>query len=99
MKKIQFFSMITGENGKPTIKMQNGFTDGEFNYYSERRGKWHCIDPKSGLSIATGGTKEKAQRAAEYVTDKFEQAKSTEYYKRRKKLFDELRLYGGEVAQ
>ena len=99
MKKHQFFSMVRGANGKPTVKMQNGFTDGEFNYYRERPSVWHCIDPKTGLSIAEGSTKEKAQQAAEGSRDKFDSLKSAEHYKKSEKLFAELRLYGGEVAK
>ena len=87
------------ECNKTTVKMRDGYTDGEFNYFSERRGYWHCIDPQTGLSIATGSSKEKAQTAAKSVADKFESEKSTERYERAKKLFAELRLFGGEVAQ
>ena len=98
MKKCQFFSMIC-EGGKSTVKMQNGYTDGEFNYYSARRGYWYCIDPQTGLSIASGSTKEKAQQLIKDNIDRFENVKSTEYYKKCVEQFAKLRLYGGEVAK
>lgn len=90
MKRYKFFSMIR-EGGKVTVKEQNGYTDGEFNYYSPCRGTWFCVDPQSGLAVATGSTKEKAQQAAKNVTDRFEKARSTEWYKKQEKLFAELR--------
>lgn len=91
MKKHQFFSMVR-DNGKKTVKMQNGYTDGEFNYYSTGRGSWHCIDPKTGLSIAYGSTREKAQQAAKSVADRFEEAKSTATYEKAVEQFAKLRL-------
>lgn len=99
MKKCQFFSKVTGENGKPTVKMQNGFTDGEFNYYSDRRGHWYCIDPKTGMSIATGSTKEKAQQNAKNVAEKFEKVQVNERYKKMCNEFDRMRANFVEVAQ
>ena len=98
MKKCQFFSMIR-EGNKRTVKMQNGYTDGEFNYYSPCRGSWHCIDPQTGLSIAYGTTREKAQQLIKNTKDRFENAKSTDTYQKSVKLFAELRLYGGKVAK
>ena len=98
MKKCQFFSMMR-EGGKATVKMQNGYTDGEFNYYSPYRGYWFCIDPQTGLSIASGSTKEKAQQLIKDNIDRFVSAKSTPYYKQLERRFAELRLYGGEVAK
>lgn len=91
MKKCQFFSMVTSKDNSLTVKMQNGYTDGEFNYYSARRGYWYCIDPQTGLSIASGSTREKAQQLIKDNIDRFENAKSTEYYKKCVKQFAELR--------
>ena len=101
MKKHQFFSRVRGDGNAPTVKMQNGFTDGEFNYYRERPSVWHCIDPKTGLSIAQGSTKEKAQIAAEFVAEKFDRVQKEPRYQKLVEEFRDARLYlkNSEAAQ
>lgn len=97
MRKIEFYSAVM-RDGKKTVEMQNGYTDGEFNYYRAGRAHWYCIDPKTGFSVTTGTSKEKAQLNAKNVIDKFEALKERETYKKMCKEFDELRLYGGGVT-
>ena len=68
MKKIKFYSLVNGENGKPIAKLWDGWTDIYFNYYcikhNNRVNTWHAIEPSTGLSVATGNTlKEAKQRA------------------------------------
>lgn len=67
MKKTAFYSMVR-ENGKNIAKQQNGYTDGQYNYYKNQYGVWHAIHPENGLSICTDTTrKAAAARAATYA--------------------------------
>ena len=60
MKKAIFYSlMFTG--GKKQAVLQQGWTDGTYNYYkSQRGGTWYAVHPLYGLSVATGDTRSEA---------------------------------------
>ena len=66
MKKTNFYSMVR-EDGATIAKLQQGYTDGAFNYY-KKDSQWHAIHPTNGLSICSSYTrKEAAARAHEPV--------------------------------
>jgi hypothetical protein len=54
MKKTKFYSMVR-ENGAAIAKLQEGYTDGTYNYY-KRGSSWFVIHPANGLSICTNST-------------------------------------------
>ena len=62
MKKTTFYSMVR-ENGAAIAKLQNGYTDGTFNYY-KRGASWFVIHPLNGLSICTDSTRKAAAEKA-----------------------------------
>lgn len=66
MKKTTFYSMVR-EEGEIIAKLQQGYTDGAFNYY-KKGSQWLAIHPANGLSICSSYTrKDAAQRAHEPV--------------------------------
>ena len=66
MKKTTFYSMVR-EDGAAIAKLQQGYTDGTFNYY-KKDSHWHAIHPANGLSICSGSTrKAAAERAHEPI--------------------------------
>lgn len=92
MKKHQFFSVLKGKGkGEAIAKRQNGYTDGEYNYYNAARGVWHCIEPNTGLSVATGRTRQDAQQRAQAYAETVEAFKNTAMYRQRVEQFRELR--------
>lgn len=50
MKKAEFYSIIREKN-KLIAKLQQGYTDGTYNYYSPSRSLWYAIHPETGTSI------------------------------------------------
>jgi hypothetical protein len=65
MKHCTFYSLVY--DGKTIAKLQNGYTDGLFNYYCTKYNgsrTWYAVEPSTGLSVATSNTlKEAAQKA------------------------------------
>lgn len=65
MKHCTFYSLICEKKIK--AKLQNGYTDGLFNYYCTKyngRRTWYAVEPSTGLSVAICNTlKEAAQKA------------------------------------
>ena len=60
MKKNDFFSLCVID-GKKQAVLQQGWTDGTYNYYkSQRGGTWYAVHPLYGLSVATGNTRSEA---------------------------------------
>ena len=68
MKKADFYTMVR-ENGKNIAKQQNGYTDGNFNYYKNQYGTWHAIHPENGLSVCTDTTRKAAAARAGTMGD------------------------------
>ena len=60
MKKAQFYSLIREQN-KITAKLQQGYTDGTYNYYSPSRSLWYAIHPETGTSICDDTSLKKVQ--------------------------------------
>lgn len=58
MKKHTFYSMVR-EEGAVIAKLQQGYTDGTYNYYRKDY-TWFAIHPLIGLSICTGTTRKEA---------------------------------------
>lgn len=85
MKKCTFFSLVKVDK-KATLKQHDGYTDGVFCYYNiGGRGVtawWHCIDPKTGYSLAAGATKAQAQERARERQAFFEEYQKTEKYRK-----------------
>ena len=81
------------------VKLQKGYTDGEYNYYYEREYKrWHCIEPYTGLSVAIGDTRAAAQKNGKHLSCKVVSYKDSYAYQRDRERFDSLRLYGGQIT-
>ena len=57
MKKVKFYSLVNGENGKPIAKEWTGYTDNIFNYYKTEQGTWHAIEKNTGLSVGNDTTR------------------------------------------
>ena len=62
MKKLQFYSMVREDNDY-IAKLQNGYTDGTYNYYKKGTA-WYAIHPDNGLSIKWASTRKAAAEAA-----------------------------------
>jgi hypothetical protein len=62
MKKTTFYSMVR-EDGHAIAKLQQGYTDGTFNYY-KKDSRWHAIHPANGLSICSDYTRKAAAETA-----------------------------------
>ena len=62
MKKTVFYSMVR-ENDKNIAKLQEGYTDGTYNYYKKDT-MWYVIHPENGLSICTNHTRKAAAERA-----------------------------------
>lgn len=54
-KRAEFYSLHKDfKTGEPKLEQHKGYTDGVFFYYrTGKGGEWLCIDPDSGLSIAS----------------------------------------------
>ena len=67
MKKCTFYSQVLNNN-KIVAQLQNGYSDGYFNYYCHTYNNgsktWFAIEPSTGLSITTGNTRKEAQQKA-----------------------------------
>ena len=64
MKQHSFYSLVM-EGHRKTARLQQGYTDGQYNYYKQQRGSlWFAIHPVFGLSIATGTTRAEAAAMA-----------------------------------
>lgn len=55
MKKTAFYSLIM-QKGGPAAVLQNGYTDGTYNYY-KRGAQWNAILPAVGLSVCSEYTR------------------------------------------
>lgn len=53
MKKLVFFTRIR-VNGIESATRVAGYTDGVFNYYKDRFGRWFAICPHVGLAVISG---------------------------------------------
>lgn len=62
MEKTKFYSFMC-KAGKKQAVLQDGYSDGEFNYY-KGYSEWHAIHPLCGLSVATGGTRKQCAENA-----------------------------------
>lgn len=66
MKHCKFYSLVMEK--RPVAKLQDGYTDGLFNYYcskyNTKRGIWYAIEPSTGLSVATATTRRDVARKA-----------------------------------
>ena len=58
MKKTAFYSMVR-EEGENIAKLQQGYTDGTYNYY-KKESLWYVIHPINGLSICSNHTRKAA---------------------------------------
>lgn len=88
LRKSYFRSLTRDENGYISAVKREGFTDGNFNYYSENfAGKnyslWYAIDPMTGLSVYSDRGKKKVidYVHTEKFIKKFEDFKTTQRYK------------------
>lgn len=88
-RKESFYVMCRLDNGNIGAVKQNGFTDGEFNYYQSKDG-WHCIDKDTGLSLLRGAVSSRKlaydegrsnkEKLASYMQTKDYQNKVLEFY-------------------
>ena len=62
MRKLKFYSMVR-EGNDYIAKLQDGYTDGTFNYYKKGTA-WYAIHPDNGLSIKWASTRKRAAEAA-----------------------------------
>lgn len=90
MKKHTFYSIVKFDKIK-AIKW-TGWTDGTFNYYKDKFGKWYTIEPTTGLS--TGYPHNTRQQASEHVhtpemMEKIKTAIKTDLQERFNKLVQE----------
>lgn len=64
MKKQIFYTMIYHHGATRAVRV-NGYTDGAFNYYKNTFGRWHAIEPTTGLDVyGMQPTRKAAQDAA-----------------------------------
>ena len=62
MRKLKFYSMVR-EGNDYIAKLQDGYTDGTYNYYKKGTA-WYAIHPDNGLSIKWASTRKAAAEAA-----------------------------------
>ena len=80
MKKCEFYTLIR-QGSKPVAVKVNGYTDGTYNYYSQSRGNWMAIDPRTGLGvIKPAGTLKKAEAAAHEFDERLADLRSDKQY-------------------
>lgn len=68
MEKIKFYTQVLKSNKLKGVELQEGYTDGNFNYYKSRCGIWAAIVPSCGVSICEGATLSEVQAGA-YAPD------------------------------
>ena len=91
MKKTKFYTLLKPD-GELVIEIQNGWTDGTYNYYRPNRGKYvYCILPDYGLSVSRGQTIKEARQKADAKQTEIDHELTTNYAKDMRAAFERLK--------
>lgn len=91
MKKTKFYTLLKPD-GELVIEIQNGWTDGTYNYYRPNQEKyWYCILPDYGLAVSIGQTIEKARQKVDAIQAEADYDLTTDYAKDMRAAFERLK--------
>lgn len=84
-RKTKFYTMRILNDGSIGAVRKNGWTDGEYNYYSIKNpysglSTWYAIDKDSGLSVFNGTSINEVRQKVLDNLDKINDYKKTERY-------------------
>ena len=89
MNKIEFFTLVQGEDKKPKAVLKQGWSDGICNYYKDHLSKqWLAILPQVGKLVGIAGTLAKAQKCVEAVHEQIKAFELLDTWKNHVETFD-----------
>lgn len=101
-RKETFYTMRRLDDGSVGAVRVNGWTDGEYNYYSVKNSysglsTWFAIDKDSGLKVFSGKSKNEARQKVLDNLDKINDYKKTERYNKQVMQFYNAKVKVGAI--
>lgn len=102
-RKETFYTMRRLDDGSVGSVRVNGWTDGEYNYYSVKNpysnlSTWFAIDKDSGLNVFSGTSRNEVRQKVLNNLDKINEYKKTERYNEQVMQFYRAKVKAGAIV-